>query len=231
MPLGVILLIIVAFLIYFGLMHRVLDRMKMKDSTALVFIGAMILGTFIPNIPLGSRVSINIGGGVVPLIIVIYLLVTSRNEEKIRGLLSALITGAAIYFAGRLLPAEPDTMIMEPLIVFPILAGVISYIFGRSRRGAFISGVLGITISDFIYAFFTTPRPIIVMGGAGVFDAQILSGIIAVGLCEIVGEIREKLSGGSSAKKRYDDVKEMTSMLADDPDKPSKVGENDEKNE
>lgn len=231
MPLGVILLIIVAFLIYFGLMHRVLDRMKMTDSTAFIFIGAMIAGTFIPDIPLGSRVSINIGGGVVPIIIVAYLLVTSRNEEKIRGILSALITGVAIYISGRLLPAEPTTMIMDPLIVFPVLAGIISYIFGRSRRGAFISGVLGITISDFIYAFFTTPKPVIVMGGAGVFDAQVLSGIIAVGLCEIVGELREKISGGSYAKKRYDDVKEMTSMLADKSNKPSKVGENNDENE
>lgn len=230
MPVGVILLIMIAFLIYFGLMHRVLDRMKLDDSTALAFIGAMIVGTFMPNIPLGPRFYINIGGGVVPIAIVVYILFTAKKEEKTRGLSSALITGIAVFIAGRSLPAEPDTMVIEPLIVYSILAGIISYIFGRSRRGAFISGILGITISDLIYAFYTTPRPATtVIGGAGVFDAQILSAIIAVGLCEIVGEAREKLSGGSYAKKKHEKAEKLTSMLVDDSEKSSKAGENDGK--
>lgn len=233
MPVGVIILMVVAFLIYIGVMHRVLDRMKLNDSIALAFIGAMIVGTFIPNIPLGPGFFINIGGGIVPIIIAIYIIYTAKNEEKIRGLLSALITGVAVFIAGRSLPAEPDTMLIEPLIVYSILAGIISYTFGRSRRGAFISSVLGITFSDLIYAFFITPRPAtVVIGGAGVFDAQILSAVIAVGLCEVIGEAGEKLSGGSYAKKNRDKTEELTSMLADDSKKSSKAGEvDDEKDE
>ena len=140
MPVGVILLLLVAVLVYFGFLQRVLDRMHMSDSMALIFIGSMVIGSFLPNIPLGNHISINIGGGIIPIIIAVYLLVTSdTNKEKIRAIFATLVTGVAIYTAGRLLPAEPGTMIIDPMIAFAILAGVVAYIFGRSRRGAFIA--------------------------------------------------------------------------------------------
>ena len=56
-----------------------------------------------PNIPLGNHISINIGGGIIPIIIAVYLLVTSdTNKEKIRAIFATLVTGVAIYTAGRL---------------------------------------------------------------------------------------------------------------------------------
>jgi uncharacterized membrane protein len=74
MPAGVILLLLIAVLIYFGLLQRVLDRMHMTDIMAIIFIGAMVVGSFLPNIPLGTRVSINIGGGIIPIILAVYLI-------------------------------------------------------------------------------------------------------------------------------------------------------------
>lgn len=236
MPVGVILLLVIAVIIYFGLLQRVLDRMHMSDKLALVFVGAMILGTFLPNIPLGLGLSINLGGGVVPVIIAIYLITTSNTgQEKMRAIAASIITGVAIYAAGRLLPAEPGTMFIDPMIAFSVLAGIVAYLFGRSRRGAFTAGLLGIVISDFIYALGVTARPIgTVIGGAGVFDAEIMAGVIAVALCEIVGETRERLQGGTAkADKRPRENSEMASMLAKNESNISKEGgqENEENNE
>ncbi len=227
MPIGVILLLAVAILIYFGFLQRVLDRMHMNDKTAFIFIGAMIVGSFLPNIPLGFGLSINIGGGVVPIAIAVYLIVTAKsNQEKVRSIIAALVTGVAIYAAGRLLPAEPGTMIIDPTIAFSLLAGIIAYVFGRSRRGAFIAGIFGIIISDIIYAFGVTTRPVgTVIGGAGIFDGAVLAGIIAVALCEIIGETGEKLQGGSYAKKQSDKETSLSSMLVEEEDKPVEEGE------
>ncbi|KXG78462.1 hypothetical protein AN618_02170 [Fervidicola ferrireducens] len=199
MPVGVTLLLVLAVLIYFGLLQRILDRMHLSDKTALFFIGAMAVGTFLPNIPLGMGLSINIGGGLVPIGLSVYLIATAdENEEKVRAIIAALLTGLAVYAGGRLLPAEPETMLMDPLIVFSILAGLIAYILGRSRRGAFVAGVMGILISDIIYALGLTTRPVKTsIGGAGVFDAAIIAGVIGVALCELVGETRERLQGGT----------------------------------
>ncbi len=62
-PIGTIILVIVAALIYFGLAHRVLDRLYVTDKAALAVIAAMILGSFI-SLPIPHRnigVSVNIG--------------------------------------------------------------------------------------------------------------------------------------------------------------------------
>lgn len=231
MPVGVILLLVIAVLIYFGLLHRVLDRMHMSDKQAFVFIGAMILGTFLPNIPLVFGLSINLGGGVVPIVLAIYLIATSdTRQEKMRAIAASIVTGVVIYTAGRLLPAEPDTMFIDPIIAFSILAGIVAYIFGRSRRGAFIAGIFGVVISDIVYALGVTARPVgTVIGGAGVFDAAVIAAVIGVALCEIVGETREKLQGGTAKadKKPREDTK-MASMLAEDEAKTPKEGEQDD---
>jgi uncharacterized membrane protein len=160
MPVGVILLLLIAILAYFGLLQRVLDRMHMTDNMAIIFIGAMIIGSFLPNIPLGERMSVNIGGGIIPILIAGYLILTSdSNTEKVRSIIASIITGVAIYTAGRLLPAEPETMIIDPIIAFSLLAGILAYFFGRSRRGAFIAGILGIIISDIISALGIVASP------------------------------------------------------------------------
>lgn len=200
MPVGVTLLLVLAVLIYFGLLQRVLDRMRLTDKAAIGFIGAMIVGTYLPNIPLGMGLSINVGGGIVPIALAVYLIVTADSDgEKLRAIIASLLTGLAVYAGGRLLPAEPETTYLDPIIVFSLLAGVIAYIFGRSRRGAFVAGVMGILISDIIYALGIAGRPIgTPIGGAGIFDAAVIAGTIGVALCELVGEAREKLQGGTT---------------------------------
>jgi len=93
MPAGVILLLVIAILIYFGLLQRVLDRMRLTDSMAIIFIGLMVVGSFLPNIPLGRGLSVNIGGGIVPVVLAIYLIVTAdSNQERIRAIIASIIT-------------------------------------------------------------------------------------------------------------------------------------------
>jgi uncharacterized membrane protein len=202
MPIGSILLLITGVLIYFGLLQRVLDRMKLNDKTAILFIGAMIVGSYLPSIPLWRGFSLNIGGGLIPVVFAIYLIVTADDAvEKTRSIISSLVTGAIIYGAARVIPAEPHAMLVDPIYVFGIIAGIVAYIAGRSRRAAFIAGVLGIVISDIIYLLERTILNLpgsTVIGGAGVFDTSVVAAVIAVGLAEIIGEAREKIQGGTS---------------------------------
>jgi len=232
MPIGVIVLLVVAVLIYFGLLQRVLDRMNLSDRMAILFIGAMVVGTFIPNIPLGAGLSINLGGGVVPIVLAIYLIITADdNAEKLRAIAASIITGIAVYTAGKLLPAEPESMFIDPIIAFSVIAGIIAYIFGRSRRGAFIAGIMGIIISDIISALGIVDRPIgTAIGGAGILDAVVIAGVIAVLLCEITGEALEKMQGGTS-KAKIKSRTEMTSMLASDEDNPEEGENKNDQNE
>ncbi|MDI3310901.1 MAG: DUF1614 domain-containing protein [Thermoanaerobacterium sp.] len=204
MPLAYIILSITGLFVLFGFAHRVLDRMKMTDTWALIIIIGMIVGTFLPDIPLGKKISINIGGAVIPAIVAVYLFVKAeRGVERINAMVSSVLAGTAVYLAGKLLPSEPEAMFIEPNYVYGIISGLIAYLFGRSRRCAFIAGVMGVILSDFAEGLtnIILARPgTISVGGAGAFDTVVISMIVAVFFSEILGETREKIQGGTSKK-------------------------------
>ena len=194
---GVVLLIAVAILVYFGFAHRALDRLRLNDRAALIFIGAMAGGGFLPDIPLGRFTAINIGGGLIPLILIGYLYSKARRGEITRSIIAVIITAAVVYALMKIIPLEPTYAIfLDPLYIIAIVAGVTGYISGRSRRGAFIAGTLAIIITDGLAQLENLIGGVttnVVIGGAGIFDAVIIAGLLALGLAEVIGEIREKI--------------------------------------
>jgi uncharacterized membrane protein len=199
-----IVLLIISVLVYFGVAHRVLDRLRLSDKAALGMLAALIVGGFI-NIPIpgGPRLeaSLNVGGSIVPLFLAGYLLFRTSTQEKIRAFFGAAATAVAVYLTGILLGAEPGTMAIDPLYVFPVVAGVVAYLFGRSRRSAFIAATLGVLIVDVVTYFrlVATGTPgAVLIGGGGAFDAVVIAGLLAVLLAEFIGESRERLQGGPS---------------------------------
>lgn len=205
MPIGLILLTITGVLIFFGLAERVLDRMRLSDRTALIFIGAMIIGSFpIFNFTIVRQpeLSVNLGGGIIPLILVLYLIFTAdETREKVRGVLGAVITAAVVFGISFLLPDEPTErrQLIDPIYMFSIVAGVVGYIAGRSRRASFIAGAGGVLLNDighFILAIVKQSDARTFIGGAGGLDTIVVAGVLAVLLAEIFGEGREFLQGG-----------------------------------
>ena len=199
MSIGTIVLTVVAVLIFFGALERVLDRMRLTDRAALLLIAAMFVGTLLPNIQLG-RVSLGIGGAVIPLGVCVYLLIrASESKEVWRSLIGAVLTGAAVFGLSMLLPDEPEEMFMDPNLLYGLAGGAIALLLGRSRRGAFICGVTGVILADVATAILNWSRGVdqrLVLGGAGIADTVVISGVLAVLLAELVGEIAERVARG-----------------------------------
>lgn len=197
MPLGLLLLFALAAIIFFGLAERVLDRMRLTDVQALVVIGLMIVGSYI-EIPFFRGASLNVGGALVPLGLVIYLLSRAGTpRERWRAIIAAAVTGVVVVAVGMLMPGAPHSgsiTFIDPIWLFAITAGVVGYLSGRSRRSAFIAGVGGLLLADIFDVLGRGSTTEI--GGAGIFDQIVLAGIIAVGLAELIGESRERLQGG-----------------------------------
>lgn len=210
-PLGIITLLVVSVLVYFGLAHRVLDRMKISDKTALGILAAMIIGSFI-NIPVSTgriSASINVGGGIIPLGLAIYVLTRAGSgKEWIRALLAAGVTGVVLHYTGSvLMKGHPNGFfdIIDPLWLYPVVGGLVAYIAGRSRRSAFIAATMGVLLLDvfnLVYLAFTRTPGRVDVGGAGAFDSIVLSGVVAVLLAELIGETRERLQGGPAHRGR-----------------------------
>jgi len=231
--LGTILLVVLVALIFFGLMHRVLDRMKLSDREALILIGLMIVGSFIDLTLLRGRISfsINLGGGIIPLVIAGYLIFKAGStKEWVRALIGSVVAAVAVYFITAVLMrgnVEPAGRfaIIDPLYVAPVVAAVVGYIAGRSRRGAFIAATLGLILNDLFHLFylFTTNTPGRVdLGGGGAFDGIVVAGILAVLLAEVFGEARERLQGGPAQEKR--DPQLLEGLKNPEPELTSSLG-------
>ena len=199
MSVGMIVLTAMAVLIFFGVLQRVLDRMYLTDRQALAVVAAMFIGTLIPNIDLGP-VAFNIGGALIPLAICAFLFIKADTDlERWRTVLGSLLTAAAVFALSLVLPSEAEQLVVDPMWLYALCAGILAWILGRSRRGAFICGVLGVLLADTATAIVNWSRGIsqqLVLGGAGVADAVVVSGVLAVLLCELIGEIAERLTRG-----------------------------------
>lgn len=205
MSTGLILLIVTGILVGFGAAQRVLDRLRLTDRQALFFVLLMLVSGLLPDIPLGRSLRINIGGTLIPLGLCAYLLIKAdTTKERVRACTAAALTGAAIYWLGKLLPDEPETAFMDFNYLYGLIAGAIAYLFGRSRRGAFVAGILGAVIADVISAsevWLAGIRQPLYLGGAGAMDVIVISGLTAVLLAELAGELIERIWRGRERDK------------------------------
>ena len=206
-PVGVSILLAVSILIFLGVFHRVLDRMHLNDRQALVLLGLMILGSFV-DIPLyrnARSITLNVGGGIVPIVIAVWLLARADTpRETSRAIFGTIITGGVLYGVSKLFTFEEGHTVIDPIYLFGIIAGVVAYIAGRSRRAAFIGGILGVLLLDLAHLVEVTVRGLpstVHIGGGGILDAMVLGGIIAVVLAEIFGEIVERARGGPASNE------------------------------
>lgn len=208
MSIGMILLLVLGLLILFGVLQRVLDRMALTDRQALLCVVAIFIGGWLPSIPLGL-IELNIGGALIPFIVCVYLLLHAGTaKERVRALVASFLTAASIYALNLLIPADPIAMpMLDPMILCGIAGGVIAWLLGRSRRSAFIAGVLGVIIADLVSGvslWMKGIRQTVALGGAGALDAVVIAGITGVLMCELAGEIMERIATGRARAPHED---------------------------
>lgn len=227
---GMVALGIITLLVLMGVGHRVLDRLRLSDKAALAILIAIVLSTiFIPDIEITNNVSVNVGGFIIPMGLCIYLFIKAETtKEKTRSIIGALVAGIGIYAVQKIMPAEPENIPIDPNYIYALVGAVIAYLLGRSRRGAFIAGVVGVVISDLIQLIINSvnnmPAPTR-FGGAGGVDTTVFAGILALILAEVFGEAREKMQGGTDKKHMYFDKGHFVSKFKENRVKDKEIDE------
>lgn len=209
MPLGLLVLAVVTLLIAMGLTQRVLDRLHLTEGQALVVVLLMAAGSFVDlKFTLGGAPwEVNLGGGLIPLGLIAYVFGRADTAvERWRSLFSLFATAAIIWGIAHVTDFDAGRTpallrFIDPLWLFGLIAGVLAYLAGRSRRAAFIGGSGGVLLSLLVTDLLARRAGMDVpvrLGGGGIFDGSVIAGVIGLGLAEWVGEVRERISTGGS---------------------------------
>jgi len=196
MSTSLILLSTLIILVMFGAGQRILDQMRLNDKQAILIMLAIVVGILIPPIYIGKYFCFSIGGFLIPFIICIYMLCsTGWSRDLLRAFIGTILVAGIIYGLEWIMPADsPEDIVIDPMYVYGIVAGVVAYALGRSRRNAFVCSVLGISLANlvqFIVNMCLKTPTVLGLGVGGAFGTIIVSTIISVGLCEFMGRAFE----------------------------------------
>jgi uncharacterized membrane protein len=147
----------------------------------------------------------NLGGALIPLAVALYVWGRAGSmKERLRSLMGAVLVAVSIWMMGRLITNE-YALPIDIIYLYPIAAGLVGYLFGRSRKGSFIAAVLGVILFDVSHGVYLLRAGIpglVHFGGGGIYDTVVLSGVLAVILAELIGEARERMQGGPQFGER-----------------------------
>lgn len=205
----IFLLIVLLVTVQFGLVSIAFERLGLSSQSAFLLLSTSLLGSLInlplfnikssppsaPTIPVNfgflrlppmeftgvTRIHINVGGGLVPIMFSIYLGLhhTITWWQIISGI---LIIAIVSYYISKPMHGIGIGM---PVFVAPIAAALVATIIahGNSAPLAYISGSLGVLLGADILRLKNIKAmglPMASIGGAGTFDGIFLTGIIAV---------------------------------------------------
>lgn len=139
----------------------------------------------IPRVVYGRTqtiLAVNVGGGLIPSIVSLYLLSRSDAVTILYGLLGIGIVSVVSHIFAR--PVKGVGIAMPPFVA-PISAALVAILLPSSSplTIAYVSGVFGTLIGADLTNLSVIPElgsPVASIGGAGTFDGVFLSGIIAV---------------------------------------------------
>ena len=100
-----------------------------------------------------------------------------------------------------------EAIVIENVLLYGATAGIIAYLLGRSRRNAFICSVLGLSVSALVTFLINLALGVetpLALGVAGAFDTMVVSTLIAVGLCELIGTTVEGFVGKKNVNYNFE---------------------------
>lgn len=239
MSVSLIILTTIILLIMFGAGQRILDSLRLNDKEALMILILICIGILIPPIWIGKYFCFSIGGFLIPLGLSVYLLISCGwSRDLARAFFGTIIVAALIYILEWILPADPEEVLIDNMYVYGLVAGLVAYILGRSRRNAFIVCLFGISLAQtvqWIINFSKDVPTVLGLGVGGAFGAYIVSIVIAVAVSEFLGRCFEAVAVKKESKEfnykthTYDSVKNGKIEHEDYEIKNAKNIKNDEK--
>lgn len=208
MSVSLIIITVIILLIMFGAGQKILDSLRLSDKEALLILVLICVGILIPPIWIGKYFCFSIGGFLIPLGLSIYLLVSCGwSRDLARSVIGTILVAGIIYGLEWLLPADPEEMLIDNMYIYGVVAGLVAYALGRSRRNAFVSCLFGITLAQLVQWIINMAKDtpsILGLGVGGVFGAYVVAIVIAVAVSEFVGRCVECATGKENKEYNFE---------------------------
>ena len=117
------------------------------------------------------------------------------------------LVAGIIYGLEWLLPADPEEMLIDNMYIYGVVAGLVAYALGRSRRNAFVSCLFGITFAQLVQWIINMAKDtpsILGLGVGGAFGAYVVAIVIAVAVSEFVGRCVECAIGKENKEYNFE---------------------------
>lgn len=207
-PIGWVLLGILLVLMLFGATQKIFDKLKISTLWAIIITVAVGACVLIPNIRVTNRFYFNIGGFLIPFILCLYMVFRiGWSWDMLRAWISAIVTGGLVLLMYWVVPTNTVTMRLVAAIIVGLIAGAVSYLFGRSRRGAFFSAIMGIYLGEtarfLINYFYRGIDTTLTLGAGTMFDSVIIAAFTATLLAIAIGEIRERMVTQARSRRKF----------------------------
>lgn len=204
MSISLIIIWVLILLVMFGAGQRILDSLRLSDKEALIILILICVGLLIPPIWIGSYFCFSIGGFLIPFALSVYLLISCGwSRDLLRSFIGTILVAGIIYALEWILPADPEDVLIDNMFVYGVVAGVVAYVLGRSRRNAFVSCLFGVVLAQLIQWVINmasgTPS-ILGLGVGGAFGIYVVAIVISVAVSEFLGRCFECASKDKEEK-------------------------------
>ena len=182
----------VFLLLFFSLMGSYLNipvaqlpKQEFHSARVVSYYGVQYVIPTVVDWP-GTVIALNVGGGLVPVILSISLI--KKKRLYLRSLLAVAIVAAVVH---HLATPVPGVGIVVPAFVPPFLTAGVVLLISREHAPplAYIAGSLGTLIGADLLNMGKIQglgAPVASIGGAGTFDGIFLTGIVAVLLASLM---------------------------------------------
>ncbi len=204
MSISLIIIWVLILLVMFGAGQRILDSLRLSDKEVLIILILICVGLLIPPIWIGSYFCFSIGGFLIPFTLSVYLLISCGwSRDLLRSFIGTILVAGIIYALEWILPADPEDVLIDNMFVYGVVAGVVAYVLGRSRRNAFVSCLFGVVLAQLIQWVINmasgTPS-ILGLGVGGAFGIYVVAIVISVAVSEFLGRCFECASKDKEEK-------------------------------
>jgi uncharacterized membrane protein len=171
---------------YFNIPVVELPEQQILSGQEISFFGMRYVVPVVVNWP-GTVIAVNVGGGLIPTMMSLYLLATNRLWG--RGLLATICVAAVCHWLAH---PVPGLGIALPMFVPAIATAIVALVLSRQFAAvlAYVGGSLGTLVGADLLNLDKIQglgAPVASIGGAGTFDGIFLTGILAVLIAGLSG--------------------------------------------